>query len=84
MAIKSRAVHNKDAALDSHAGYCYTVVSNILTKKTIMAKKTEIDPRFMKYNKDDVEALLDKVAAQHDASESDVRSIVTDYSPEGD
>lgn len=49
-----------------------------------MAKKTEIDPRYLKYNKDDVEALLDKVAAQHDASESDVRSIVTDYSPEGD
>lgn len=44
--------------------------------------KTNIDPRYMKYDKPDVEALLDKINAQQTATETDIRAIVTDYTPE--
>lgn len=47
-------------------------------------KQANIDPRFLKYNKDEVEALLDKIGAQQTATEADVRAIVTDYSLEGE
>lgn len=56
------------------------------TQNTDMAdNKTQIDPRYMKYNKDETEALLDKVNAQQLATEADVRAMVTDYeTPEGE
>lgn len=38
-----------------------------------------IDPRYMKYNKDEVEALLDKVNNQKEASEEAVRGIVQNW-----
>lgn len=41
--------------------------------------KMQIDPRFLKYNKDETEALLDKVNAQQTATEADIRAMVTDY-----
>lgn len=41
--------------------------------------RTNIDPRYMKYNKEETEALLDKVNAQRMATEADVRAMVTDY-----
>ena len=38
-----------------------------------------IDPRYLTYNKDEVQALLDKVNTENVATEESVRSIVTDY-----
>jgi len=39
--------------------------------------KTNIDPRYLKYNKDEVEDILDKASAAGLASEADVRAIVS-------
>lgn len=44
--------------------------------------KMNIDPRYMKYNKDEVEELLDKMASSSLASETDVRAIVIGSHPE--
>ena len=41
--------------------------------------RTEIDPRYLSYNKDQVQALLDKVNAETVATEESVRNIVTNY-----
>lgn len=41
-----------------------------------------IDPRYLSYDKDEVEALLGKVAAQETATEENVRAIVTEYQTE--
>lgn len=41
--------------------------------------RTQVDPRFLKYNTPDIEALLDKVNAQQVADEADIRAMVTDY-----
>ena len=38
-----------------------------------------IDPRYMKYNKDEVEQLLDQVANTKTATSESVRSIVSDW-----
>lgn len=47
--------------------------------------RSNIDPRFLTYDKDEVQQLLDKVNAQKTAIESDVRAMVTDYeTPEGE
>lgn len=46
--------------------------------------RTQIDPRYLKYDKDEVEELLDKVDAQQTATEADIRAIVTDYLPDND
>lgn len=43
-----------------------------------------IDPRYLTYNKDEVQALLDKVNAETVATEESVRSIVTDYVNDND
>lgn len=46
-----------------------------------MAKEAaNIDPRYLSYNKDEVQTLLDKVKAETVATEESVRSIVTNYS----
>lgn len=44
--------------------------------------RTNVDPRYMKYNKDEVEAILDMVTAVGLASEADVRSIVSGNHPD--
>ena len=45
-----------------------------------MSKGTvNIDPRYLTYNKDEVQTLLDKVNAEADATEESVRNIVTNY-----
>lgn len=41
-----------------------------------------IDPRYLTYNKDEVQALLDKMNAETVATEESVRNIVTNYSTE--
>jgi hypothetical protein len=41
--------------------------------------RTNIDPRYLSYDKDEVEELLDKVAAQKIAQEEDIRAIVSEY-----
>lgn len=41
--------------------------------------RTDIDPRYLTYNKDEVEALLGKVKAETDATEESVRNIVINY-----
>jgi hypothetical protein len=41
--------------------------------------RTKVDPRFLKYDTPEVEALLDKVSAQQVADEADIRAMVTDY-----
>lgn len=41
--------------------------------------RTKVDPRFLKYDTPEVEALLDKVSAQQEADEADIRAMVTDY-----
>ena len=41
--------------------------------------RTQVDPRYLKYDKDEVEDLLDKVKAQQTATEADIRAMVTDY-----
>lgn len=41
--------------------------------------RTQIDPRYLKYNKDEVEAILDKADALQVGSEADIRAMVTDY-----
>lgn len=46
--------------------------------------RANIDPRYLSYNKEEVQELLDKVNAQNVATEADVRTIVADYSPEGE
>lgn len=38
-----------------------------------------IDPRYLSYDKDEVQMLLDKVNAETDATEESVRNIVTNY-----
>ena len=38
---------------------------------------TIVDPRFSKYNNTEIEKLLDQVAAQRAATETDVRQIVS-------
>ena len=49
-----------------------------------MANNTTINPRYLTYNKDEVQTLLDKVNAETVATEESVRSIVTDYSNDND
>lgn len=44
-------------------------------------KKANIDPRFMKYNKEEIQEILDRVANPDMASEDEVRAIVTGYAP---
>ena len=44
-----------------------------------MANDVNINPRYLSYNKDEVQALLDKVNATTVASETSVREIVTNY-----
>lgn len=45
-------------------------------------KNVNIDPRYLTYNKDEVQALLDQVANTTTASEQDVRDIVKSYALE--
>ena len=45
-----------------------------------MPNEATIDPRYMKYNKVEVEKLLDKV--ENPASEESVRGIVSNYAPD--
>ena len=48
-----------------------------------MANDVTIDPRYMKYDKSDVEALLDKVDKELvPAEEEAVRNIVKNWRPE--
>lgn len=49
-----------------------------------MANNTTVNPRYLTYNKDEVQTLLDKVAAETVATEESVRSIVTNYSNDND
>lgn len=42
-----------------------------------MASNVTINPKYLKYNKSEVEEILDNVKSI--ATEADVRSIVTDY-----
>ena len=49
-----------------------------------MANNTTINPRYLTYDKDDVQTLLDKVKAETVATEESVRSIVTNYSNDND
>lgn len=66
----------------THEGGCATFTSDNFNA-TIMAKDTAtIDPRYLTYNKDEVQALLDKVNAENVATEESVRNIVTNYSTE--
>jgi len=44
---------------------------------TMSNDKTNIDPRYLKYNKDEVESILDNAATAGLASEVDVRAIVS-------
>lgn len=47
--------------------------------------RTKVDPRFLKYDTPEVEALLDKIDAAQLATEADVRAMVTDYeTPSGE
>lgn len=50
-----------------------------------MADKVTVDPRYLKYDKADVERILDKVENELvPASEESVRNIVSGYAPKGD
>lgn len=49
-----------------------------------MGNEVTIDPRYMKYNKAETEALLDKVNNQKEASEEAVRGIVKNWSPDAE
>jgi hypothetical protein len=44
-----------------------------------MTNEINVDPRYLKYNKADVERLLDKVENSAIATEEDVRNIVNNY-----
>ena len=44
--------------------------------------KVNINPRYLTYNKDEVQALLQKVEGITVAEEADVRALVTDFTPE--
>lgn len=49
-----------------------------------MANEVNIDPRFMKYDKAEVEEILDKANEMLVlAEEEDVRGIVANYDPDG-
>jgi hypothetical protein len=51
---------------------------------TIMANEVTVDPRYLSYDKAELEALLNKVENELiPASEESVRSIVSGYVPEG-
>lgn len=39
--------------------------------------RTQVDPRYLKYNKDEVEEILDEATIAGLASEADVRAIVS-------
>lgn len=41
--------------------------------------RTQVDPRYLKYNKDEVEEILDKADALQVGTEADIRAMVTDY-----
>ena len=41
--------------------------------------RTDIDPRYLTYDKNEVQALLDKMNAETVATEESVRNIVTNY-----
>lgn len=48
-----------------------------------MAKEVIIDPRYLKYSKDEVENLLGKVENELvPATEEDVRNVVRNYTPD--
>lgn len=41
--------------------------------------RTDVDPRYLTYDKNEVQALLDKMNAETVATEESVRNIVTNY-----
>ena len=47
-------------------------------------KNVTVDPRYLSYNKAEVEALLEKVENIEEASEEGVRDIVRDWEPASD
>lgn len=44
-----------------------------------MPNEINVDPRYLKYSKAEVESLLDKVDSSTIATEEDVRNIVNNY-----
>ena len=44
--------------------------------------RTKVDPRYLKYNKDEVEEILEKMDNAGLASEADVRAIASSSLPE--
>ena len=47
--------------------------------------RTQVDPRYLKYNKDEVEEILNKADALQVGTEADIRAMVTDYeTPSGE
>lgn len=46
-------------------------------RKIMADNRTQIDPRYLKYNKDEVEKILDEATIAGLASEADVRAIVS-------
>jgi hypothetical protein len=44
--------------------------------------RAQVDPRYLKYNKDEVEEILGKMDNAGLASEADVRAIASDSLPE--
>ena len=69
----------KFSALDGDRVKCYFANKNQTQKKSAMANDVEINPRYLKYDKADVERLLGEVENMKPSSEESVRSIVKDW-----